>query len=225
MENENQDKKTVKFTPEQMKLAEEYCKHDMAKLKATCYKLFIKQIGGIEKWEYDDLYSLGLNVLYHSIIKYSADKGCKFHTYLCGNLSRRYDTYKRDKNKDKRSNIQEDKDGNKVFLKNESFDLVKQNGQALEECLDSGSKIDDSLEECFNSLYMSENVETYLRKLSRKQRQIVLLLANGYDRKAIMEQLQISAKDYVEHMARIRSDNNVRVLYSKKGKNHEKESY
>lgn len=225
MENENQDRKTVEFTPEQMKLAEEYCKHDMAKLKTTCYKLFVKQIGGIEKWEYDDLYSLGLNVLYHSIRKYSADKGCKFHTYLCGNLSRRYDTYKRDKNKDKRSNIQEDKDGNKVFLKNESFDLVKQNGQALGECLDSGSKIDDSLEECFNSLYMSENVETYLRKLSRKQRQIVLLLANGYDRKAIMEQLQISAKDYTEHMARIRSDNNVRVLYSKKGKNHEKESY
>lgn len=225
MENENQDRKTVEFTPEQMKLAEEYCKHDMAKLKTTCYKLFVKQIGGIEKWEYDDLYSLGLNVLYHSIRKYSADKGCKFHTYLCGNLSRRYDTYKRDKNKDKRSNIQEDKDGNKVFLKNESFDLVKQNGQALEECLDSGSRIDDSLEECFNSLYMSENVETYLRKLSRKQRKIVLLLANGYDRKAIMEQLQISAKDYTEHMARIRSDNNVRVLYSKKGKNHEKESY
>ena len=225
MKNENQDRKTVKFTPKQMKLAEEYCKHDMAKLKATCYKLFARQIGGIEKWEYDDLYSLGLNVLYHSNRKYSADKGCKFHTYLCGNLSRRFDTYKRDKNKDKRSNIQEDKDGNKVFLKNESFDLVKQNGQALEDCLDSGSRIDDSLEECFNSLYMSENVEAYLRKLSRKQRQIVLLLANGYDRKAIMEQLQINAKDYVEHMARIRSDNNVRVLYSKKGKNHEKESY
>lgn len=216
MENENQDKKTVEFTPEQMKLAEEYCEHDMAKLKATCYKLFIKQIGGIEKWEYDDLYSLGLNVLYHSIRKYSADKGCKFHTYLCGNLSRRYDTYKRDKNKDKRSNIQEDKDGNKVFLKNESFDLVKQNGQALEECLDSGSRIDDSFEECFNSLYMSENVEEYLQRLSRKQRQIVLLLANGYDRKAIMIQLRISANEYKEHVAWIRSDCNTRYLYKKR---------
>ena len=215
MENENQDSETVKFTPEQIKLAEEYCGHDMAKLKATCYKLFVKQIGGIDKWEYDDLYSLGLNVLCNSIIKYSADKGCKFHTYLCGNLSRRYDTYKRDKNKDKRSNIQEDKDGNKVFLKNESFDLVKQNGQALEECLDSGSKIDDSLEECFNSLYMSENVETYLRKLSRKQRQIVLLLANGYDRKTIMEQLRIDGKEYKESLARIRSYENVKILLKK----------
>ncbi len=216
MENENQDRETVKFTPEQMKLAEEYCGHDMAKLKATCYKIFVKKIGGIEKWEYDDLYSLGLNVLYNSIIKYSADKGCKFHTYLCGNLSRRCDSYKRDKNKDKRSNIQEDKDGNKVFLKNESFDLVKQNGQALEECLDSGSRIDDSLEECFNSLYMSENVEEYLQRLSRKQRQIVLLLANGYDRKAIMMQLRISANEYKEHMAWIRSDCNTRYLYKKR---------
>lgn len=218
MENENQNNELVEFSDDQMKLAEEYCKNNMAKLRATCYKLFTKQIGGIEKWEYDDLYSLGLNVLYHSIRKYSTDKGCKFHTYLCGNLSRRYHTYKRDKNKDKRSNIQEDKDGNKIFLKNESFDLIKQNGQALGECLDSGSRIDDSLEECFNSLYMSENVEIYLRKLSRKQRQIVLLLANGYDRKAIMKRLQINTKDYKEHMARIRSDNNVRVLYSKKGK-------
>ena len=216
MENENQDRETVKFTPEQMKLAEEYCGHDMAKLKATCYKIFVKKIGGIEKWEYDDLYSLGLNVLYNSIIKYSTDKGCKFHTYLCGNLSRRCDSYKRDKNKDKRSNIQEDKDGNKVFLKNESFDLVKQNGQTLEECLDSGSRIDDSLEECFNSLYMSENVEEYLQRLSRKQRQIVLLLANGYDRKAIMMQLRISANEYKEHMAWIRSDCNTRYLYKKR---------
>lgn len=216
MGNENQDRETVEFTPEQMKLAEEYCEHDMAKLKATCYKIFVKKIGGIEKWEYDDLYSLGLNVLYNSIIKYSANKGCKFHTYLCGNLSRRCDSYKRDKNKDKRSNIQEDKDGNKVFLKNESFDLVKQNGQALEECLDSGSRIDDSLEECFNSLYMSENVEEYLQRLSRKQRQIVLLLANGYDRKAIMMQLRISANEYKEHMAWIRSDCNTRYLYKKR---------
>lgn len=216
MENENQDRKTVEFTPEQMRLAEEYCKHDMAKLKATCYKIFVKKIGGIEKWEYDDLYSLGLNVLYNSIIKYSADKGCKFHTYLCGNLSRRCDSYKRDKNKDKRSNIQEDKDGNKVFLKNESFDLVKQNGQALEECLDSGSRIDDSLEECFNSLYMSENVEEYLQRLSRKQRQIVLLLANGYDRRVIMEQLRMNANEYKEHMAWIRSDCNTRFLYKKR---------
>ena len=210
MENENQDKKTVAFTPE------EYCEHDMAKLKATCYKLFVKQIGGIEKWEHDDLYSLGLNVLYHSIIKYSADKGCKFHTYLCGNLSRRYDTYKRDKNKDKRSNIQEDKDGNKVFLKNESFDLVKQNGQALEECLGSGSTVDDILEERFSSLYMSENVEEYLSHLSRKQRQIVLLLANKYDRKMIIEELHISVKEYNEHMAWIRSDCNTRFLYKKR---------
>jgi len=216
MENKNQDKKTVEFTPEQMKLAEEYCEHDMAKLKATCYKIFVKKIGGIDKWEYDDLYSLGLNVLCNSIIKYSADKGCKFHTYLCGNLSRRCDSYKRDKNKDKRSNIQEDEDGNKVFLKNESFDMVKQNGQALEECLDSGSRIDDSLEECFNSLYMSENVEEYLQRLSRKQRQIVLLLANGYDRKAIMMQLRISANEYKEHMAWIRSDCNTRYLYKKR---------
>lgn len=216
MENENQDRKTVEFTPEQMRLAEEYCKHDMAKLKATCYKIFVKKIGGIEKWEYDDLYSLGLNVLYNSIIKYSADKGCKFHTYLCGNLSRRCDSYKRDKNKDKRSNIQEDKDGNKVFLKNESFDLVKQNGQALEECLDSGGRIDDSLEECFNSLYMSENVEEYLQRLSRKQRQIVLLLANGYDRRVIMEQLRMNANEYKEHMAWIRSDCNTRFLYKKR---------
>ena len=28
MENGNQDRETVKFTPEQMKLAEEYCEQD-----------------------------------------------------------------------------------------------------------------------------------------------------------------------------------------------------
>lgn len=216
LEEYNEKILKMHWSPEQLALAEEYCWNDMSKLKATCYPIFTEIIGGIDKWEYDDLYSWGLHVLCESIDRYKSDQNCKFHTYLTHNLELRYYTYLRNKNRDKRSNIQEDKDGNKVFLKNESFDLIKQNGQALGECLDSGSKIDDSLEECFNSLYMSENVETYLRKLSRKQRQIVLLLANGYDRKAIMEQLQINANDYTEHMARIRSDNNVRVLYSKK---------
>lgn len=208
---------TVKFTPDQMEIAEEYCGNNMAKLRSTCYSIFIKRCGGIDDCDYDDLYSLGLNVLFHSIVSYNADKDCKFHSYLCGNLTRRYDTYNRDKNTYKRSNVQRDINGNMVFLKNESFDLVKQNGQALEECLDSGNRINDSFEDRFNSLYMSENVERYLSKLSRKQRKIIFLMVDGCEQKSIMEQLHISKNEFKEHMLRIRSDSNVRLLYSKKG--------
>lgn len=207
----------VDFSESQMKIAEEYCGNNMSKLKSTCYKEF-SRLGGIEKMEYDDLYSLGLNVLYHSIKKYSTDKNCKFHTYLVGNLSRRFDTYLRNKNRQKRCNIQQEEDGNKIFVKNESFNEVRQNGKALEECLDSGSRIDDDLEDCFNSLYMSENVEKYLDRLSRRQREIVFLLANGFEKKSILEKLHMTSKDYKEHMARIRSESNTRFLYYKKGR-------
>lgn len=214
---EKETNKKVIFSESQMKIAEEYCGNCMSKLKAVCYKEFSK-LGGIKKMEYDELYSLGLYVLYQSIKKYDADKNCSFHTYLIGNLNRRYDTYLRNKNRKKRCNIQEDEDGNKIFVKDESFNDIRKNGKALEECLDSGSRIDDNLEDCFNSLYMSENVKKYLDRLSRKQREIVILLSNGYDNQSILEKLHMTKKDFKEHMARIKSGANVRFLYYKKGR-------
>lgn len=217
LEEYNEKVLKMHWSPEQLALAEEYCQNDMSKLKATCYPIFKKNIGGIDKWEYDDLYSWGLHVLCESIDKYKNDQDCKFHTYLTNNLKLRYYTYLRNKNRDKRSNVKKDKNGKKtIFLKNESYDAIKQNGQARKECLGSGSTVDDILEERFSSLYMSENVEEYLSHLSRKQRQIVLLLANKYDRKMIIEELHISVKEYNEHMAWIRSDCNTRFLYKKR---------
>lgn len=217
-QGKSQKKKKYKYTPEQLAIADEYCRNDMSKLKSSCYPIFKKFVGGIDEKDYDDLFSLGLEVLTSSIQKYTPDKNCKFHTFFCRNFTLRCFTYLRNTNKEKRSNTKTDKNGKKIFSKDASLDAVGDNGKTLGETLDSGNSIEKSFEDSFNSLYMSENVEAYLSRLSRKQQQIVILLANKHKRNEILEILHISLKDYNEHLRRIKSESNVKYLYYKKGR-------
>ena len=56
-------------------------------------------------------------------------------------------------------------------------------------------------------------MEQYLERLSRKQREIAALLSEGYKPSEIREQLHLSEKEYSNHMAMLRSYENVSVLF------------
>ena len=58
------------------KTLEFYCNNEMAELKKICYPLFIK-IGGISDKDYDDFYSIALEALSDSAIRYKDDKNCE----------------------------------------------------------------------------------------------------------------------------------------------------
>ena len=56
-------------------------------------------------------------------------------------------------------------------------------------------------------------LEQYLDRLSRRQRRILLLLADSYGASKIKNMLQISQKEYADAMDGIQSYENISILF------------
>lgn len=69
----------------------------------------------------------------------------------------------------------------------------------------------DVHKEAFGEL--SSKADTYLSKLSKKQRAIVDLLLKDYEKSAILKELHMTNGDYNRHMSTIRATENVMILY------------
>lgn len=197
------------MTEEQRALIEEYCKDDMKKLKQICY--FVWGQKKLPNCYHDDLYSDAMNVLSESVITFNPNDNTKFKTYLTGNIKRSYKDWFRDTHfRAKRNNleldengkIKRDKNGNPIIVPNISFDAPAEDGLDLCEKVASDFEIEDNLElsECFN-----ENTISYLKALSSKQRRIAKLIMDGYSPVEIKEKMQLSDKQYDNHMKHMRS--------------------
>lgn len=204
----------------------EYCANEMQKLKQMCYPKICK-IGGISQMDYDDLYSIALDVLRYSVERYDNSQDCKFSTYLNGNIDRKYSTYVRDKLREKRSGeAQYDDDGNRVFNQNVSLDDSTEDGTNLNEKIASDFSVEDNLSEqmCLSS---DERVDEFLEKLRTTQREILQLLMQGYNSSEIKEKLNISDKKYSEQFKELSNFENIvaiRRLFPKASKYIEEEN-
>ena len=78
-----------------------YCDNNMAKLKRICQPMIVK-IGGISNKDYDDFYSIALDVLNDTALRYDEDKECNFDGFLASNIKRKFNTEIRDRNRGKR---------------------------------------------------------------------------------------------------------------------------
>lgn len=201
---------------QQEQMLNKYCSNEMQKLKKMCYPKICK-IGGISQMDYDDLYSIALDVLRYSVERYDSSQNCKFSTYLSGNIDRKYSTYVRDKLREKRSGeAQYDEDGNRVFNQTVSLDDCAEDGTDLNEKIASDFKIEDNLSEqmCLSS---DERVDKYLNSLSNKQRDIAELAVQGYKPFEIREKLNLTEKQYTDLLKDMKTFEKSRIL---KHKNH-----
>ena len=147
-------------------ILEEYCANEMKKLKQICYPLLIK-IGGISEKDYDDFYSIALDALADSALRYDETKKCQFNTFLIGNIRRKFNTEIRDRNRAKRIPAKK--------LESTS-NLVTEDGVELGETIPSKF---DTYETACEYLFEGTKIERYLDKLSYTQRKIVSLLSDG----------------------------------------------
>lgn len=178
---------------------EKYCKNDCRLLKAMCDPL-IKKIGGVFEKDYNDFYSIALATLSSSVFSFDEEKKCKFSTYLYGNIQRKFNTEVRDRNCKKRIPEKEIS----------SIDaLVGEDGIPISELIPSKF---DTYEEACGSNLEGTNMEKYLKRLSRLQRKIVMLLSAGYKPKEIREKLNISQRTYNQNFEVIQSYENTRIL-------------
>jgi RNA polymerase sigma factor (sigma-70 family) len=183
-----------------MTYLEEYCDNEMKKLKQLCYPILIK-IGGLSEKDYDDFYSIALDALTDSVIRFNDSKNCQFKTFLIGNIKRKFITEIRDRNRYKR-----------IPAKNiQSFDgYMSEDGIPLSEIIPSNFDIFEEV--CAHNGWKENKIEKYLSKLSIIQRKIVSLLSEGYKAKEIRELLHMSEKEYSQNLAAIQAYENVREL-------------
>lgn len=177
----------------------DYCRDEMKKLKKLCYPMIIK-IGGISEKDHDDFYSIALDALYDSVLRFEENKDCQFNTFLSGNIKRKFMTEIRDRNRGKRIPAKQI----------ESFSVfITEDGYELGEIIPSDF---DVHEEAFGNNFDGTKIERYLERLTHKQREIVSLLCKGYRAKEIREMLHMSYKDYQNNLAAIQAYENVRIL-------------
>ena len=180
-------------------ILEEYCANEMKKLKQICYPLLIK-IGGISEKDYDDFYSIALDALADSALRYDETKKCQFNTFLIGNIRRKFNTEIRDRNRAKRIPAKK--------LESTS-NFVTEDGVELGETIPSKF---DTYETACEYLFEGTKIERYLDKLSYTQRKIVSLLSDGYKAKEIRELLHMNSKQYSNNLAAIQAYENIREL-------------
>lgn len=180
-------------------ILEEYCCNEMKKLKQVCYPILIK-VGGISEKDYDDFYSIALDALADSVLRYDKTKNCQFNTFLIGNIKRKFNTEIRDRNRNKRiPSKQIDSLSN----------LITEDGMELSELIPSSF---DTYEEACGNNFGGTKIERYLNCLSIDQRKIVSLLSKGYKAIEIRELLHMTNKQYSQNLAAIQAYENVREL-------------
>ena len=197
------------MTDEQIAIINEYCNDDMRKLKQICYIVWGNK--GFPSCYHDDLYDDAMNVLSESVMTFNPNGNTQFKTYLTNNIRMSYkdwfrDTHLRAKRNnlelDKNGNIKKDENGNPIIIPNISFDAPTEDGIDLCEKVASDFNVDDELdiEEC-----CCDNTLTYLNSLSPTQKRIANLIMLGYKIPDIKLKLNLTDKQFDNHMKHMRS--------------------
>ena len=176
-----------------------YCDNNMAKLKRLCQPMIVK-IGGVSNKDYDDFYSIALDVLNDTALRYEEDKECNFDSFLTSNIKRKFNTEIRDRNREKRIPAK---------MVDSIHNLITEDGLTLEDIIPSNF---DTYEFACGDHFEGTKIERYLNNLSNIQREIVQYLVQGYDEKEIRELLHMSKKDYSNNLSVIQAYENVKIL-------------
>ena len=175
----------------------EYHKNNMAKLIRLCQPMLVK-MGGISRKDYEDFYEIASDVVMSSVNTYDDSKS-SFHTYITGNITRKFKTELRDRNRKKRIPA-------KQLI---SIHMKTDDGLSLEDTIPSKF---DVYKELYGENISDIRIRNYLNRLSNKQRKIVSLLAQGYQSKEIKDLLHMNNKEYLENISIIQAYENIREL-------------
>ena len=195
-----------------MKMMDQYYENNAEKLHKVVDSI-IKNFGGISNKDLDDFYSLANEVFWFAVNDF--DGTGRFDGFLYSRLDLKIKTMITGRNRMKRCDTEliKTSDGSvkKKYHTLMSLDAEVGNepgGATLGEITPS----DFDLEETVMEKYSQANV--YIENLPKVQRQIVLLLLDGYKPAEIRGRLHISEKEYTDHMIGIRSYENTSILFA-----------
>ena len=174
-----------------------YCENDCAELRKVSNLIITKEFGWLPQMLYDDFYSIALEVLWKCDDGFDATKGAKFETYLINCLNKKFRTRVTYMNRQRRNGGIQD---------------ISLDAMIDEKNINLYNLVSKDDVETKASTY-SEKTIKYLERLSDEQRQILLLLADGYSVDEVKRILNINSTEFANAYSAIKSYRNVSILY------------
>ena len=181
------------------KYLEVYYSNNAKKLRGIVYDMLTK-FGGLSQKDYDDFYSIA-NLVFAQVIE-NRDPEKDFHNYLCSCLENKIKTEMTRRNRLKRKSDRE------------SISIYMSIGEDLT-ILDSLKSDFEIMEEISEDYTYSENVDQYLKTLSKNQFRIAKMIMDGYQAKDIMDKLNITEYQYNDYLKDMKSFEKTLVLKQK----------
>lgn len=191
----------------------EYYSDNAKRLRAVIDRILIR-FGGISQKDYDDFYSLANEVFTKVLRTYDGTQ--KFENYIYSCLSNKIKTEFTYRNRSKRRGKRREaaKEGEEEEYINDISLEASVDGEGvttLESTLPSGFDLEKVISGKNGEVY-DGNIKKYLQKLSKRQREIVLMLSEGYKAEEIKESLNITSGIYSDCMRAIQSYSNIKIL-------------
>lgn len=197
-----------------------YCGNNNKELCKMVNPILIKNFGWISQKDYDDFYSIAAQVVWDCENKFNSNKvkSKKFKSYLSTCIFNKVKSQVTSMNRKKRMN--QDDDGE--FVHNVSIDTPygDSDNLTIADTLKSDFDMEHALKEKNGEIY-DEKIEKFLESLSITQREILEMLMKNISVSDIKSKLELSDKQYRDHMQSIRENKMVSV-FSKKTKNIQK---
>lgn len=181
------------------KYLEVYYSNSAKKLRGIVNDMLTK-FGGLSQKDYDDFYSIA-NLVFAQVIE-NRDPEKDFHNYLCSCLENKIKTEMTRRNRLKRK------------IDRESISIYTSIGEDLT-ILDSLKSDFEIMEEISEDYTYSENVDQYLKTLSKNQFRIAKMIMDGYQAKDIMDKLNITEYQYNDYLKDMKSFEKTLVLKQK----------
>lgn len=178
-----------------------YYANNAKKLHMIVNKI-LKKFGGISDKDLDDFYSLANEVFVDVMRRY--DDSQSFDAFLYSCLLNKIKTEMTRRNRQKR----------KADRMSISIDtpIGDDNGFTIRDTLQSDFDIDNEVFKNFKNY--GENITEFFNSLSDMQKEIVLLIMDGYDATRIKDVLNITDKQYKDCWSVITSYDKKRILYN-----------
>lgn len=192
----------------------EYYSDNAKRLRAVTDRILMR-FGGISQKDYDDFYSLANEVFTKVLRTYDGTQ--KFENYIYSCLSNKIKTEFTYRNRSKRrvkwEKVTKEREDEVEFINDISLEAPVGGGEvmALESTLPSGFDLEKVISGKNGEAY-GDNIKKYLEKLSKRQREIVLMLSEGYKAEEIKKSLNITSGIYSDCMRAIQSYSNIKIL-------------
>lgn len=193
------------MTDKDLEMLKPYCKNDMLLLKRVSQSVLLKFNEKVSDADKDDFYSIANTTLWTAYNSYDPETGINFHFFLRSCLYKKFAEEIKNRHRQKRVINQYTVPLDATNNSDDEYSLL--------DIIPSDFDTFDEVIKRQDTEQYTDKVQEYISKLSNQQINILNLLIDGYKPDEIRKALNISCKEFSNDLNRMRSYENVKVLF------------